>query len=174
METAEDTIHAGVECRSSVSRKPEYRSLAQHMPLVERSRLRNKARFCESHPTGGVGIQSIVCGPMGHFRIIRAGRLIVHLDAGAVWVDDQPVHLTGKEYGILELLSCHKGTTVTKEMFLNHLYGGMNEPELKIIDVFICKLRKKLAHATGGNHHIETVWGRGYVLRDPKAMEAIC
>ena len=105
--------------------------------------------------------------------MIQAGRLIVNLDAGAVSVDDQPVHLTGKEYGILELLSRHKGTTITKEMFLNHLYGGMNEPELKIIDVFICKLRKKLAHATGGNHHIETVWGRGYVLRDPKATEAI-
>jgi len=80
---------------------------------------------------------------------------------------DQPVHLTGKEYGILELLSLRKGTTLTKEMFLNHLYGGMDEPELKIIDVFVCKLRKKLAQATGGKHYIETVWGRGYVLRDP-------
>jgi two-component system cell cycle response regulator CtrA len=52
-------------------------------------------------------------------------------------------------------------------MFLNHLYGGMDEPELKIIDVFICKLRKKLVASTGGQHYIETVWGRGYVLRDP-------
>jgi two-component system cell cycle response regulator CtrA len=52
-------------------------------------------------------------------------------------------------------------------MFLNHLYGGMDEPELKIIDVFICKLRKKLATAADGKHYIETVWGRGYVLRDP-------
>ena len=77
------------------------------------------------------------------------------------------MHLTGKEYGILELLSLRKGTTLTKEMFLNHLYGGMDEPELKIIDVFVCKLRKKLAQATGGKHYIETVWGRGYVLRDP-------
>jgi endonuclease/exonuclease/phosphatase (EEP) superfamily protein YafD len=56
------------------------------------------------------------------------------------------VHLTGKEYQMLELLSLRKGTTLTKEMFLNHLYGGMDEPELKIIDVFICKLRKKLAN----------------------------
>jgi two-component system, cell cycle response regulator CtrA len=101
--------------------------------------------------------------------MIQAGRLVVNLDAGIVSVDDQPVHLTGKEYGVLELLSRHKGTTVTKEMLLNHLYGGMNEPELKIIDVFICKLRRKLADAAGGNHHIETVWGRGYVLRDPEA-----
>ena len=68
---------------------------------------------------------------------------------------------------MLELLSLRKGTTLTKEMFLNHLYGGMDEPELKIIDVFICKLRKKLIEATGGESYIETVWGRGYVLRDP-------
>jgi two-component system cell cycle response regulator CtrA len=80
--------------------------------------------------------------------------------------DGERVHLTGKEYQMLELLSLRKGTTLTKEMFLNHLYGGMDEPELKIIDVFICKLRKKLQQATGGNHYIETVWGRGYVLRD--------
>ena len=75
------------------------------------------------------------------------------------------VHLTGKEYAMLSC-SLRKGTTLTKEMFLNHLYGGMDEPELKIIDVFICKLRKKLALACGGDNYIETVWGRGYVLRD--------
>lgn len=68
---------------------------------------------------------------------------------------------------MLELLSLRKGTTLTKEMFLNHLYGGMDEPELKIIDVFICKLRKKLANASEGRNYIETVWGRGYVLREP-------
>ncbi len=83
--------------------------------------------------------------------------------------DGKPLHLTGKEYGILELLSLRKGTTLTKEMFLNHLYGGMDEPEVKIIDVFICKLRKKLAESTDGSNYIETVWGRGYVLRDPEA-----
>ncbi len=83
-------------------------------------------------------------------------------------VAGKPVHLTGKEYQMLELLSLRKGTTLTKEMFLNHLYGGMDEPELKIIDVFICKLRKKLAQATGGENYIETVWGRGYVLRNPE------
>ena len=85
-----------------------------------------------------------------------------------VEVDGQRLHVTGKEYNILELLSLRKGTTLTKEMFLNHLYGGMDEPELKIIDVFICKLRKKLSEATGDDNYIETVWGRGYVLRDPE------
>ena len=98
---------------------------------------------------------------------IPTGRLIVNLATRVVSVEDQPIHLTGKEYGILELLSLRKGTTLTKEMFLDHLYGGMDEPELKIIDVFVCKLRKKLAQATGGVHYIETIWGRGYVLRDP-------
>src|SRR5262249_16641649 len=87
-------------------------------------------------------------------------------DTRTVEVGGQPLHLTGKEYAILELLALRKGTTLTKEMFLNHLYGGMDEPELKIIDVFICKLRKKLAPAPPGENYIETVWGRGYVLRD--------
>src|SRR5512132_293957 len=114
-------------------------------------------------------IQAIVRRSKGHSEsTIRTGKLVVNLDTRVVSVDDQPVHLTGKEYGILELLSLRKGTTLTKEMFLNHLYGGMDEPELKIIDVFICKLRKKLAAATGGKHYIETVWGRGYVLRSPE------
>jgi two-component system, cell cycle response regulator CtrA len=99
--------------------------------------------------------------------VIRIGNLVVDLRARTVDVDGHAVHLTGKEYGILELLSLHKGNILTKEMFLNHLYHGMDEPELKIIDVFVCKLRKKLAQATGGEHHIETIWGRGYVLRDP-------
>jgi two-component system cell cycle response regulator CtrA len=104
--------------------------------------------------------------------VIRTGRICVNLDAKTVDVEGKAVHLTGKEYQMLELLSLRKGTTLTKEMFLNHLYGGMDEPELKIIDVFICKLRKKLAEATGGQNHIETVWGRGYVLRDPMPVEA--
>ena len=100
--------------------------------------------------------------------MIQTGGLKVNLDTKTVDVNGQRVHLTGKEYQMLELLSLRKGTTLTKEMFLNHLYGGMDEPELKIIDVFICKLRKKLAEATGGEHYIETVWGRGYVLKDPE------
>ena len=94
---------------------------------------------------------------------ISTGKLVVNLDTRGVSVDDRQVRLTKKEYSILELLSLRKGTTLTKEMFLNHLYGGVDEPELKIIDVFVCKLRKKLALATGGKHYIETVWGRGYV-----------
>ena len=118
-------------------------------------------------------IHAVVRRSKGHSQsVISTGRLTVNLDAKTVEVDSQRVHLTGKEYQMLELLSLRKGTTLTKEMFLNHLYGGMDEPELKIIDVFICKLRKKLAAATGGDHYIETVWGRGYVLRDPAEEQA--
>ena len=118
-------------------------------------------------------IHAIVRRSKGHSEsVIRTGKLIVNLDTRTVEVNQQPLHLTGKEYGILELLSLRKGTTLTKEMFLNHLYGGMDEPELKIIDVFICKLRKKLSAATDGENYIETVWGRGYVLRDPEGQDA--
>ena len=113
-------------------------------------------------------IQAIVRRSKGHAQsIIRTGKLSVNLDTRTVEAGGEPLHLTGKEYGILELLSLRKGQTLTKEQFLNHLYGGIDEPELKIIDVFICKLRKKLSTATGGDSYIETVWGRGYVLRDP-------
>jgi two-component system cell cycle response regulator CtrA len=97
---------------------------------------------------------------------LRIGPLLLNLDSHEVAVDNQPVHLTGKEYAILELLVLRKGMVLTKEAFLNHLYGGMDEPEMKIIDVFICKLRKKLATAGAGNL-IGTVWGRGYMIREP-------
>jgi two-component system, cell cycle response regulator CtrA len=114
-------------------------------------------------------IHAVVRRSKGHAQsVIRTGDVLVNLDAKTVEVAGNRVHLTGKEYEMLELLSLRKGTTLTKEMFLNHLYGGMDEPELKIIDVFICKLRKKLAVANEGQSYIETVWGRGYVLRDPQ------
>ena len=118
-------------------------------------------------------IHAIIRRSKGHSQsIIKTGDIEVNLNGKTVEVRRNTVHLTGKEYQMLELLSLRKGTTLTKEMFLNHLYGGMDEPELKIIDVFICKLRKKLSEATGRENHIETVWGRGYVLRDPKPDDA--
>ncbi len=114
-------------------------------------------------------IQAIVRRSQGHAQsTIETGSVIVNLDSRTVTVGGQPLHLTGKEYGIIELLSLRKGSTLTKEMFLNHLYGGMDEPEVKIIDVFICKLRKKIELMNDGESHIETVWGRGYVMREPQ------
>jgi two-component system cell cycle response regulator CtrA len=111
-------------------------------------------------------IQALVRRSKGHSNsIIRTGKLTVNLDSRSAELDGQPLYLTAREYSILELLSLRKGFTLTKEMFLNHLYGGTEEPEVKIIDVFICKLRKKLS--IGGENYIHTMWGRGYVMKDP-------
>jgi two-component system, cell cycle response regulator CtrA len=118
-------------------------------------------------------IHAIVRRSRGHAQsVIQTGELVVNLDTKTVEVNSTRVHLTGKEYQMLELLSLRKGMPLTKEMFLNHLYGGMDEPEVKIIDVFICKLRKKLANASNGKNFVETLWGRGHVLRDPFEEEA--
>jgi two-component system cell cycle response regulator CtrA len=119
-------------------------------------------------------IHAIVRRSQGHAQsVVQTGDLFVNLDAKTVEIDQVRVHLTGKEYQLLELLSLRKGMTLTKEMFLNQLYGGMDEPQIKIIDVFICKLRKKLADASNGKDYIETLWGRGYVLREPHEAEAV-
>jgi two-component system cell cycle response regulator CtrA len=113
-------------------------------------------------------VQAIVRRSRGHSEsVIRFDRVAINLDTRNVEVNGAQVHLTNKEYSILELLAMRKGTVLTKETFLNHLYNGMDEPEIKIIDVFVCKLRKKLADASGSDtNYIETVWGRGYMLKD--------
>ncbi len=113
-------------------------------------------------------IQAVVRRSKGYSQpTLRIGPLQLNLDSREVSVAGRQVHLTGKEYAILELLVLRKGMVLTKETFLNHLYGGMDEPEMKIIDVFICKLRKKLAQA-GADNLIGTVWGRGYMMREPE------
>ena len=119
-------------------------------------------------------IHALVRRSQGHAQsLIVTGPVSIDLAARTVEVAGRRVGLTGKEYAILEMLSLRKGMTLTKEMFLTHLYGGRDEPELKIIDVFICKLRKKL-HQAGApaSGCIETVWGRGYSLRDPQPERA--
>jgi two-component system cell cycle response regulator CtrA len=118
-------------------------------------------------------IQAIVRRAKGFSQpTLTVGPLTLNLGSREVMVEGANVHLTGKEYAVLELLTLRKGIVLTKEAFLNHLYGGMDEPEVKIIDVFICKLRKKLAQA-GAPDLIGTVWGRGYVLRDPTSPARI-
>jgi two-component system cell cycle response regulator CtrA len=118
-------------------------------------------------------VQAIVRRSRGHAQsVIQIGDLTVNVDAKTVHVNQVRVHLTAKEYQMLELLSLRRGATITKEMFLSQLYGGMDEPEIKIIDVFICKVRKKLANASNGKDYIETIWGRGYLLREPEEATA--
>jgi len=112
-------------------------------------------------------IKAIVRRSKGHSEsVVRFDKVAINLDTRVVEVDGTQVHLTNKEYAILELLAMRKGTVLAKEMFLNHLYSSTDEPEIKIIDVFVCKLRKKLSAASGGTNYIETVWGRGYMLKD--------
>ena len=117
----------------------------------------------------GARINAVVRRSRGHGEsVIRTGQIALNLDTRSAEVAGHPIHLTPSEYKILELLSLRKNTLLTKEMCLNHLYNGLSEPEIKIIDVFICKLRKKISAATGGDGQIETVWGGGYMLRDEK------
>ena len=117
-------------------------------------------------------IHAVARRSRGHAEsVIRTGELAVNIDARTVELGGRPLHVTAREFQILELLSLRKGTTITKQMFMNHLYGGMDEPELKIIDVFICKLRRKMLIAADGARHIETVWGGGYLLREPGPPE---
>jgi two-component system cell cycle response regulator CtrA len=117
-------------------------------------------------------VQAVIRRSKGHAdSVLKVGKLTVNLQNHRVEANGKVLHLTGKEYSILELLCLRKGATLTKDMFLNHLYGGMDEPELKIIDVFVCKLRKKLMEALDGECCIETIWGRGYTLKDPESPD---
>jgi len=118
-------------------------------------------------------VHAIIRRSKGHSEsVLRFDKVAINFDTRVVEVDGTKVHLTNKEYAILELLAMRKGTVLTKDMFLNHLYTSSHEPEIKIIDVFICKLRKKLQKASGGIDYIETVWGRGYMLKDYEQSEA--
>jgi two-component system, cell cycle response regulator CtrA len=118
-------------------------------------------------------IHAIVRRSKGHAQsVINIDNLCVNLDSKMVEINGVRLHLTSSEYKMLELLALRKGMTLTKEMFLSHLYGGIDEPEMKIIDVFMCKLRKKLGNASGGKEYIETVWGRGYVMREQSVVAA--
>lgn len=119
-------------------------------------------------------IYAIVRSSKGYSEsVVRFDKVSIHLDTRIVEVDGTRVHLTNKEYAILELLVLRRGTVLNKEMFLDHLYSSVDEPEIKIIDVFVCKLRKKLADAAGGTNYIDTVWGRGYMLKEYDEQESL-
>jgi len=118
-------------------------------------------------------VQAIIRRSKGHSEsVVRFDKVSINLDTRNVEVAGNKVHLTNKEYAILELLVLRRGTVLTKEMFLNHLYSNLDEPEIKIIDVFVCKLRKKLADGAGGTNYIDTIWGRGYILKEHEEQES--
>lgn len=112
--------------------------------------------------------KAIIRRSQGHAEsIIEIGEMKVNIDHHTATIRNEALHLTSKEQSVLELLAMRKGTTITKEQFINHLYNGLHEPELKIVDVFVCKLRKKIFDMAGENY-IETNWGRGYALKEPR------
>jgi two-component system cell cycle response regulator CtrA len=118
-------------------------------------------------------IQAIVRRSKGNASSkLRVGDIVLDMETRAVEIAGKQMSLTSKEYSILELLMLRKGTPIKKETFLSHLYGGIDEPEIKIIDVFVCKLRKKIEESTSGDTYIETLWGRGYIIKDPTEVEA--
>ncbi len=98
--------------------------------------------------------------------IFRVGNLYIDFNSHSTYIDDILIHLTAKEQVLIEALAMRKGNVVSKESLLGQLYNPVDEPELKIIDVFVCKMRKKLYEASGGMNYIETVWGRGYALKE--------
>lgn len=113
-------------------------------------------------------IQAIVRRSKGNASSkLKVGDIVLDMETRSALVAGRPLSLTSKEYSILELLMLRKGTPIKKETFLSHLYGGIDEPEIKIIDVFVCKLRKKIEDVSGGDSYIETLWGRGYTIKDP-------
>ena len=108
-------------------------------------------------------LEALVRRANGHCKnVLEFGELMLDLHARQACVHGRQLDLTNKEYQMLELLCLRSGRVVSKETFLDHLYGGIDEPEMKIIDVFICKLRKKISREIQDAALIETVWGRGY------------
>jgi two-component system cell cycle response regulator CtrA len=118
---------------------------------------------------------SVMPPPEDSDFMVRVGKIVVissKLMRGAV-VGTEPIRLTGKEFDVLESLARSAGKTKSKGQILDDVYPGLKQPELKIIDIFVCKLRKKLVQATGGDHYIETIWGKGYAFREPAIAETV-
>lgn len=112
-------------------------------------------------------VRAVARRSAGHTSsVIKVGRTEIRLDNKEIVVDGKQIPLTTKEYLIVESLGLRKNMTLSKEQLLSRIYGGMDEPQDKIIDVFVCKVRKKIREVTGDYGLIDTVWGRGYVIRE--------
>ncbi|MDE1896023.1 MAG: response regulator transcription factor [Rhodospirillales bacterium] len=119
-----------------------------------------------SHEEVFMKVQNLIRRSRGfHENALRLGQVEINMNAKKIYANGKPVTLTKKEYQIAEILALRKGVVLSKEAILDHLYGGLDEPNPKIIDVFICKIRKKL-QTLGVEDFIETNWGRGYMAID--------
>ncbi len=119
-----------------------------------------------SHEEVFMKVQNLVRCSRGFLdNALRIGDVEINMNAKKLYARGKPVPLTKKEYQIAEILALRKGVVLSKEAILDHLYGGLDEPNPKIIDVFICKIRKKL-ELLGVEDFVETNWGRGYMVID--------
>ena len=115
------------------------------------------SRLLDSLQAEGNTLPETLCG----------GRLAVDAIQRLIRIDGHPIGITEMEYRVLELLAFARNNVVTRSMLLKHLYRRADDqPQPKIIDVFISKLRKKLRSAAGGAEFIETIPQRGWILRD--------
>jgi two-component system, cell cycle response regulator CtrA len=115
------------------------------------------SRLLASLKAAGSSMPDTLCG----------GRLSVDQQQRLIRIDGHPIGITEMEYRVLELLAFARNNVVTRTMLLKHLYRRADDqPQPKIIDVFISKLRKKLRSASGGAEFIETIPQRGWILRD--------
>ncbi len=97
--------------------------------------------------------------------VINIGAISVDIDRQTVEANGRPLRLTGKEYALFELLAVRNGAVVSCGTILDHLYGGLDEPDTDVVSVFICRLRRKLTQAGVPAGVLQTVWGRGFSLR---------
>lgn len=118
-------------------------------------------------------VKSAMLGFLGRSSVEEFGPLEIDFSLKQVRVNGEDVRLTGKELSMFETLVKHKGSVRTKEQLVSAMYGVVDEiPDMKIIDVFICKIRDKLNKKMPGlGDSIETVWGRGYTFNHKTSVE---
>jgi two-component system cell cycle response regulator CtrA len=116
-------------------------------------------------------LQALVRRTLGHSSSqVVCGNVTLDQSRQSVSVDGRPVRVTRREFDVLETLMLRRGMLLTKDHFMSRLYGAEEGPDQRILDVFVCKLRRKLA-AAGAAEIVRTVWGRGYVVEEPTAAE---
>jgi len=118
-------------------------------------------------------MQAILRRGLGHASSqLRCGNVVLDQARRTVMVEERPVRITCREFDVLEMLMLRPGVLLTKEHFMSRAYGVEEGPDQRILDVFICKLRRKLALA-GSAEIVRTVWGRGYVLHEPNQADLL-
>lgn len=122
-------------------------------------------RQCEQiiHFANGIAGGSVTCGAVTYNA--KLDEFTAH---------GQEIRFSPKRHEVLKLLFLRKGRIVTSDAIMDHLYGWEDPPQERIVDVFVCLIRKQMREAGVDPSFIETVWGRGYLVRSAtsKSMAA--